>query len=137
MVARHFAGDRVNLRVERGNADLSIPVTLGSMSDPAAVAAVGDPGRLGVLGISVDQRLAITQVTAGPAQNAGLSVGDTIRAIGGKVVSGPEDLGPALWRKAATPIQVQYVDSSGIRQTVTVTPKIPGAEDAQPPTPHM
>jgi S1-C subfamily serine protease len=64
----------------------------------------------------------IAEVTrSGPAAAAGLVAGDTITAIGGRVVSAPNALGALiLSQKPDVRVSVTYTDRSGLSHTTTV-----------------
>jgi len=60
-------------------------------------------------------------VSNGPAAEANLVVGDTIVSLGGSTVSSPVDLTDLmLAKKPGDSVQVEYINTSGTDQTVTV-----------------
>jgi S1-C subfamily serine protease len=119
VIARHKPGDKVSLRVLRGDKEKTFKVTLGEQR----AAATEEPGErqqeqgrarpfLGVFAVGMDDLSArlrkrmdltnekgvvITEVAPdSPAEKAGLEHGDVITAINGKTVSEPEDLREAI-----------------------------------------
>ena len=112
------------------NEALAIAKQIESGNGPSAV-HIGSTAFLGVAVMSTlhsapDGAAAsgatIAEVTrSGPAAAAGLVAGDTITAIGGRVVSTPNALGAViLSKKPDVRVSVKYIDQSGFRHTTTV-----------------
>lgn len=61
-------------------------------------------------------------VSGGPAESAGLVEGDVITAVAGKAVASPKDVGAiVLAQKPGAQIAIDYTDTNGASNTVTVT----------------
>lgn len=110
---RKFVGDLVTLEVQRGSETLKVPVAIGERADAfSGLTEAIDPrhnlvARLGVLGVTLDGRLAelipATRVTSGvvvasmvpgaiDAPDGGLAPGDVIYAVNGRPVTSLTEL---------------------------------------------
>jgi len=106
------------------------PVIFRAMNHPAApspylgvsTTTVG-PGLAAQYGLAVNHgALAVEIVPGGPAQKAGVRMGDVIVAFDGKAVNGSEDLGAAiLARNPGDTVTIKVVRRNGATQTLTAT----------------
>ena len=103
---------------------------LGVEVEDQSTAGFGFPfgGRFGGFGggrssASTASGVTISGVEAnGPADNAGLTAGDTITAIDGQLVTAGEDISSALSSsRPGDRLTVEWVDADGTSHTATVT----------------
>ena len=98
----------------------------------SAAVHVGGTAFLGVATITTQQAgpgsaarsgAAIAELPrGGPAAAAGLRAGDTITALDGRTVTSPTGLGRLILSKQpGIPVSIRFVDSTGVRHTISVT----------------
>ncbi len=104
IVARTSVGDKVMVKVLRDGKEVSLPVTIGELSDEEMVATLDGEEELGLtvqsispqyaekLGLESAEGVVVTSVKAGsPAHEAGLRSGDVILKMGRKPIRDLED----------------------------------------------
>lgn len=131
-LAAHHTGDRVTLRLRRGDDVRTVTLTTVKIQDVQA--GPGAPVPQGAqLGVTIDPYgevlgAAIASITPGsPAARARLAVGDTITQLGPMPVEDGDTLQAALLDTAGhrTPVQVTAADGTTDTLYVTPTPADP------------
>lgn len=122
------AGTTVTVGYVRGATTLTSSIKLASqLRDPQQPSSASDSDnqQFGSLGVQADSAtLALLAViTGGPAQAAGLQIGDTLTSVNGVTVSNFAQLAAALWNTAGTPIRVSVKTAAGGTHDVTLTPQ--------------
>lgn len=136
------AGDRVEIKVKRGDFERAIEVTLGERpargqraertepekreekkEEKPAPEAEAKPGFLGIKVEETEGGVKVVEVIPGtPAEKAGLKAGWTIASIDGQKVTSMTDFGNALrGRKAGEKLKIALADGKAVE--VTLAPK--------------
>jgi hypothetical protein len=144
-IAKHRPGDTVGLQVLRNGQLRNVPVTLKSVIDggPDVLAgadgylsAAPAPGYLGVQVADAPGGVAVeSAVSSGPADTAGIVVGDTITAVGGSAVTSSSTFSVLLASHApGTSLDVALLDNTGVARNVHV---VLGAFPSDAPAPTL
>jgi membrane-associated protease RseP (regulator of RpoE activity) len=127
-IARAHSGDTIRVQVLRNGELRVVPLIAGSfpLSDEEDVPGTGTapvPGFLGVATAAAASGAQVTEVfAASPAEQAGITDGDTITAVdGGAVHSGSDVAAAVVGHPPGATITLQFVGVDDIVRTTTAT----------------
>lgn len=131
VIRGHQAGDKVTLKIARGEEAKAVVVTLENRPGQSGRPASELPAdvHLGIRGVDTEGGAKLTGVSeGGPAEKAGLQEGDIVQAVAGKPIANYAALAEQIrTRKAGDPMQLMVRRGAATLEIVATLETRPGA----------